>query len=792
MSNSGLQDVQNETSSDFDESEIVSSSIQQMLFKYPHSAAARTAKPVESRMNTEPTAEAIVASIVESVDVMAEKIAAKSTTPKTKGAPKIKVVAEPVEVVVASVEPTIEVLPSIEAVIETVVEQAFETVADAPKTKTKRKPKAKSVAQVEQAPVAVTNETAEPAIQSIDTDEIPVDDVPNEDAAPTGGFHALNLRNEIRLAVVKSGYATPTPIQNEIIPLMLAGRDLLAQSETGSGKTAAFALPILSQIDETSRKTQVLVLTPTRELAIQVANSFSTYGANLPAINVTAIYGGQDYEIQFRQLKRGTQIVVGTPGRVIDHINRGTLDLKNIRCLVLDEADEMLNMGFLEDVQLVLERIPETRQIALFSATIPAPIRQIADRYLNDPAKITIAGKTMTAESIRQRAVIVSPRDKIDVLLRILEVEETDGVIVFTKTKDATITVAEQLHRAGKKAVALNGDMAQKVRERTVDQFKAGHLDILVATDVAARGLDVPRVSHVFNFDLPHDSQSYVHRIGRTGRAGRSGEAIIFLPASARGKLRVIERLTRQPIEIIDPPSVDQVNKVRIRKFNEELGQIITMKDLSFFEKMVTDYAEESGMPATTIAAALAIMSQRGRTFLMENRPSSSRSKRDDGDDRSGRSSGDREPRDKNLRRGGPPQAGMTRYRIEVGWRDGVKPGNIVGAVANEANIDGRDIGDINIQNTFSTIDLPDSLPGESIDKLQRTWVSGRQLKIRPDSPPSRHRSTDDSAAPRRPFKPRAASGDGASRSKGPNHPRTFGGKKPTPGNFKKKNKPQG
>lgn len=783
MSNSGVPHVQNETSGDFDESEIVSSSIQRLLFQHPHSAASRTSRPSKKRRQPEPTAEEMIASIVDSVDVASEKVATKTKALKTKVAPAIEV-ALPSEVVARTVDSVCE------AVVEPVTEPATEPVAEVPKKKKNKKQKpivqpavlADDVSVA--APVAEAHKSVEVVDAANDFDDSPVVKSESDETVSTGGFHKLNLRDEVRQAVEKSGYATPTPIQNEIIPLMLAGRDLLAQSETGSGKTAAFALPILSQIDATSRKTQVLVLAPTRELAIQVANSFSTYGANLPAINVTAIYGGQDYEIQFRQLKRGTQIVVGTPGRVIDHINRGTLDLKNIRCLVLDEADEMLNMGFLEDVQLVLEKIPATRQIALFSATLPAPIRQIADRYLNDPAKITIASKTMTAESIRQRAVIVSPRDKIDVLLRILEVEDTDGVIVFTKTKDATITVADQLNRAGKKAVALNGDMPQKVRERTVDQFKAGHLDILVATDVAARGLDVPRVSHVFNFDLPHDSQSYVHRIGRTGRAGRSGEAIIFLPASARGKLRVIERLTRQPIEVIDPPSVEQVNKVRIRKFKQELGEIIAKKDLSFFDKMVADYVEESGMPATTIAAALAVRGQQGRNFLMENRPLSSRSKRGDGDDRSGRGGSDRQPREKSIRRGGPPQSGMTRYRIEVGWRDGVKPGNIVGAVANEANIDGRDIGDINIQNTFSTIDLPASLPSESIDKLQRVWVSGRQLKIRPDSGPSRHRTSDDSGGARRSFKPRASSGDGPPRSKGS---KGFGGKKPAPGNFKKK-----
>ncbi len=403
---------------------------------------------------------------------------------------------------------------------------------------------------------------------------------------------------------------------------MLEGRDVLAQSQTGTGKTAAFALPILSRLDVGRRKPpQVLVLAPTRELAIQVTNSFSTYAACMPDFAVAAIYGGQDYEPQLRQLRRGVHVVVGTPGRVIDHIRRGTLDLSGIQCLVLDEADEMLNMGFLEDVQFVLKQVPQQRQIALFSATLPGPIRDIADQYLNDPVKITIKKKTMTAESIRQRALFVAPRDKIDVLTRILEVEETDGVIVFTKTKAATMTVAEQLSRAGLSAIALNGDMPQTVRERAIERLKSGQLDVLVATDVAARGLDVPRISHVFNYDLPHDSQSYIHRVGRTGRAGRSGEAIIFLSNAQRGKLRLIERATKQPIEVVQPPTTDDINAMRVKRFKQRIDQVTSARDLSMFKELIAEYAAESGKPLEMIAAALAQIGQQGRPFLLKDQP---------------------------------------------------------------------------------------------------------------------------------------------------------------------------
>ncbi len=557
-------------------------------------------------------------------------------------------------------------------------------------------------------------------------------------------FADLALSLQVQQSVQFAGYERPTAIQREIIPHMLAGRDVLAQSQTGTGKTAAFALPILSTIKTVSRKPQVLVLAPTRELAIQVAKSFTNYASCMPDFAVAAIYGGQDYEAQFKQLRRGVHVVVGTPGRVIDHVNRGTLDLSGIDCLVLDEADEMLNMGFLEDVQFVLEKTPDKRQIALFSATLPGPIRTIAQQYLNDPAKITIKEKTMTAESIRQRALFVAPRDKINVLTRILEVEETDGVIVFTKTKDATITVAEKLQREGLSAVALNGDMPQKVRERTIEQLKSGQLDILVATDVAARGLDVPRVSHVFNFDLPHDSESYIHRVGRTGRAGRKGEAIIFLTNAQRGKLRLIEKATKQPIEVIQPPTADDINAMRIMRFQGRITEMIAAQDLTTFKEMISEYAEQSGKPIVMIAAALAQIGQQGRPFFMKERPKREKHDRDDRGERpegrgrerferdsaDGFSQRDNRANKPHGRQLGPVEQGMTRYRIEVGRKDGVKPGNIVGAVANEAGIDGEYIGPIKIHDSYSTIDLPEGMPQDIYQTLQQTRVAGKPLRL--------------------------------------------------------------
>ena len=564
-------------------------------------------------------------------------------------------------------------------------------------------------------------------------------------------FDDLPLSPQVLRAVKNSGYESPTPIQAEIIPHMLAGRDILAQSQTGTGKTAAFALPILSNIQlDAQRLPKTLILAPTRELAIQVAKSFETYAEDMRGFNVTAIYGGQDYEIQFRQLKRGAHVVVGTPGRVIDHINRGTLDLSGIETLVLDEADEMLNMGFLEDVQFVLEKTPENRQIALFSATLPGPVREIAEEYLNDPTKITIKKKTMTADSIRQRALFVSPREKLDALCRFLEVEDTDGVIVFTKTKDSTIAVAEALNREGHAAIALNGDMPQKVRERAIDQLKSSQLNVLVATDVAARGLDVKRVSHVFNFDLPHDSESYIHRVGRTGRAGRAGEAIIFLTPSQRGKLKLIERATKQSIEVVDVPSADDINSKRVERFQNKITEVISQRDLTLYKNLIAQFAESSAKPLELVAAALADMANQGRSFFVKDQPKRSRRERESGSENSFREGKSRDRRRENSfgefagdsefggkrrakaggRELGPPEPGMKRFRVEVGRRDGVRPANLVGAIANEAGIDGQFIGPIKIMDSFSTIDLPADIPADLFQTIKNTWVVGKQLKL--------------------------------------------------------------
>lgn len=593
-------------------------------------------------------------------------------------------------------------------------------------------------------------------------------------------FTDLELRDEVQQAVLDSGYLQPTPIQAQIIPHVLAGRDVLAQSQTGSGKTAAFALPILSKIQvPIRRQPQVLVLAPTRELAMQVSASFQQYGHNLGGLNIATIYGGQDYEVQFRQLNRQPQIVVGTPGRIIDHVNRGRLDLSGIDCLVLDEADEMLNMGFLEDVQFVLEKMPAGRQITLFSATLPPAIREIAEEYLRDPVHVTIQQKTMTAESIQQRAVFVGVSEKLDVLARFLEMETTDGVIVFTKTKESTITVAEYLVEQGYKATALNGDMPQKVRERAIQQLRSGYLDVLVATDVAARGLDVPRISHVFNFDLPHDSESYIHRIGRTGRAGRAGHAIVFLTGGQKSKLRLIERATKQPIEVVERPTAKQINQRRVERFKSRIREAISTQDLAIFQKMVQDLVKETPeVSLEQVGAALAQMLQNGRPFLLEDRPTGRRQReesydRDDRNARSGRS--ERHPRrersegrDKNDRadrrsrseRGGfserpsknprgnaaskgkegrkstsrsaPPSNDMKRYRVEIGWDDGIKPGNLVGAIANEVGLDGRDIGTINIQDRHSFVDLPKSLPLDVVESLGMTKLRGKSLRLSP------------------------------------------------------------
>ena len=524
------------------------------------------------------------------------------------------------------------------------------------------------------------------------------------------------------------GYETPTAIQAEVIPPLTDGRDVSAQSETGSGKTAAFALPMLTRLSAAGKgstrggRPRALVLAPTRELAIQVVRAVRKYGGEDGPRSV-AIVGGQDYDPQLRALQRGVEIVVGTPGRIIDHLNRGSLDPGGVEMVVLDEADEMLKMGFADDVAQILEGTPATRQTALFSATFPPAIRDIADRYMNDPVRVTVRGESMTADSIEQRAVIVPPRMRCEVLSRILQVEPTDGVIVFTKTKDATIAVASDLAGRGFKTVPLNGDMPQNVRTRAVADLSRGTVDVLVATDVAARGLDVPRVSHVINYDLPHDGESYVHRVGRTGRAGRGGVAYLMITGGQRRRLRDIERLTGGRIEIVDPPQAGEVNDARVESFFDSIRRTLAAEDVSEYTEVVRRYVAESGQSIELVAAALARLSRDDEPlFVKELPPPPKRRERED------RGGGGPRPRGGRPVRGGGDRV---RYSVAVGRQDGLRPGNLVGAIANEANLSGDQIGPIKIQDRFTTVDLPAGLDEALIDRLKGVRVMGKPMKIR-------------------------------------------------------------
>ena len=442
-------------------------------------------------------------------------------------------------------------------------------------------------------------------------------------ATPTESipFSKLGLADALLATLTEVGYETPSPIQAATIPPLLAGRDVLGQAQTGTGKTAAFALPILSRLDLSKTKPQALVLAPTRELAIQVAEAFQRYAAKLPGFHVLPIYGGQAYGPQLSGLKRGVHVVVGTPGRVIDHLERGSLDLSQLTTLVLDEGDEMLRMGFIDDVEAVLKKTPPKRQVALFSATMPAAIRRIAQTYLRDPVEIAIKSKTTTATNIRQRYWYVSGMQKLDALTRILEAEPFEAMLVFMRTKQATEEIAQKLQARGFAASAINGDMVQAQRERTIQQLKEGQLDILVATDVAARGLDVDRISHVLNFDIPTDTEAYVHRIGRTGRAGRSGDAILFVAPREKRMLQAIERATRQPITEMQLPSVEAVNDQRITKFKQRIADTLAVGDLGPFRELIEQYEQERNVPAVEIAAALARLVQGKEPLLLKPPP---------------------------------------------------------------------------------------------------------------------------------------------------------------------------
>ncbi|ADT98324.1 DEAD/DEAH box helicase [Mycolicibacterium gilvum] len=541
-------------------------------------------------------------------------------------------------------------------------------------------------------------------------------------------FADLQIHPAVLKAVADVGYESPSPIQAATIPAMLEGSDVVGLAQTGTGKTAAFAIPILSKIDTESRNTQALVLAPTRELALQVAEAFGRYGAQL-RVNVLPIYGGSSYVPQLAGLKRGAQVVVGTPGRVIDHLEKGSLDLSHLDYLVLDEADEMLQMGFAEDVERILADTPEYKQVALFSATMPPAIKKITAKYLHDPVEVTVKSKTQTAENITQRYFLVSYPRKMDALTRLLETEQGDAMIVFVRTKQATEEVAEKLRARGFAASAINGDIPQAVRERTITQLKDGTIDILVATDVAARGLDVERISHVVNFDIPHDPESYVHRIGRTGRAGRSGTALLFVTPRERHLLGAIERVTRQKLVESELPSVDDVNEKRVAKFRDSITDALDKPGIDLFRALVEGYERDHDVPMADIAAALALQSRNGEEFLMTEPPPEKRRERPD---RGDRSDAPRKPRER--------RSDLATYRIAVGKRHKVAPGAIVGAIANEGGLHRSDFGHITIKMDHSLVELPAKLPGNTLKALQNTKIQGQLIQLQPDRGPKPHR----------------------------------------------------
>ncbi|MCP9927667.1 DEAD/DEAH box helicase [Cyanobium sp. CH-040] len=593
---------------------------------------------------------------------------------------------------------------------------------------------------------ATAAQTAEPTATPTAEQAAAATAVPTAEAS---GFARFGFPPEILQALAEIGYREPSPIQQAAIPELLLGRDLVGQAQTGTGKTAAFALPMLAGLDPEQRSPQVLVLAPTRELALQVADAFNSYAARLSRVRTVAVYGGADFRDQIHQLKRGAQIVVGTPGRVMDHMRQGTLDLSGLRALVLDEADEMLRMGFIDDVEWVLEQLPEQRQVVLFSATMPAEIRRISQQYLSSPAEITIRTKAADAGRIRQRYLTVPAPHKLAALERVLESEGGEGVIIFARTKAITLTVAESLEAHGYDVAVLNGDVPQAQRERTIERLKSGQVDILVATDVAARGLDVDRIGLVINYDIPFDGEAYVHRIGRTGRAGRSGEAILFLTPRERRFLGGLERAAGKPIEPMEVPGNATINQHRLDRLRQRLTGALQQSGCSEEERALLSeilqrVAREQDCSPEQLALAALELSLAGKPLLLQgnddfttvraNGPGRDRDRDGQGRDRGGRPlrRGGREERPQ-----GPPEADMERFRVELGWRDRVKPGNLVGAIANETGLDGRSIGRIQIFDTHSTVDLPRGMPEEVFTSLRELRVLSKPLQI------SRLRNTD-------------------------------------------------
>ncbi len=559
-----------------------------------------------------------------------------------------------------------------------------------------------------------------------------------QSAESTPTFSELGLHPEVLRAVDALGYESPSPIQAATIPALVEGRDVIGLAQTGTGKTAAFALPVLSHLAEAGRAEDgpfALVLTPTRELALQVAEAFTSYATNLDDFSVLPIYGGQSYGPQLAGLKRGAQVVVGTPGRVIDHLKRGSLKLQNLQHLVLDEADEMLKMGFAEDIEEIFNATGDSRQVALFSATMPTSIHRLTGKYLNDPEEVRVAAKSQTGSNIRQRYLMVQHSHKLDALTRILEVEEYDGIIMFVRTKQATEELAEKLRARGFKASAINGDIPQQARERTVEMLREGKIDILVATDVAARGLDVERISLVVNYDIPHDTESYVHRIGRTGRAGRSGEAILFITPREQRLLGSIERATKQKVEPLTLPSVEELTNTRVEKFTKRIDDALATTELSELATVIEQYELSRNVPATDIAAALAALLLESNSLKAEPMPEPTRGKQGRDRDRDGKPGRER---------GARSREGMVTYRLAVGRNERVQPGSIVGAIANEGGITSKQIGHIDIRSNHTLVDLPQDLDPGVLKKLAHTEIQGRPIDIRPDS-----------GRPGRPFKKR-------------------------------------
>ncbi len=614
-------------------------------------------------------------------------------------------------------------------------------------------PEHAQAAQASDAAEAGEPEAAEQPAKAEDpaaaADEAPV--APAEAEKPRNGFDKLGRDERVLRAIKSVGYETPSAIQEATIPVLLSGRDVVGLAQTGTGKTAAFALPILSRIEPGQGVPQALVLAPTRELALQVCEAFESYAKN-QNVHLLPVYGGQAYGQQLSALRRGVDIVVGTPGRIMDHLKRGSLDLTEIKYLVLDEADEMLKMGFAEDVETILADTPDSKQVALFSATMPAQIRRISQQYLNDPQEIKIAGKTQTSANITQRYIVVSYMQKLDALTRVLEVENFDGMIVFTRTRGDSEQVAEKLRARGYSAAAINGDIPQNVRERTVQSLKDGKLDVLVATDVAARGLDVERISHVVNYDLPIDTESYVHRIGRTGRAGRTGDAISFVTPRERRMLKSIEKATKQPLTQMPLPGVAEVNATRLSRFDDEITAALgETSRIEAFRDIIAHYVRHHDVPETDVAAALAVVAQ-GETPLLLDEADDEKFSRDRAQARKfleedgGRASrdgsrGDRfergDRRDREDREPRERRDDLQMYRIDVGHRQRVKPGQIVGAIANEGGLSRDDFGRIQIRDDFSLVELPKNLSEEALERLANVRISGQLISLKADRGPA-------------------------------------------------------